>query len=300
MSTRPDSPMSALLDAMPDATAVLDREGTITAVNHAWRMFSLDNGGDPERTGTGINYFEVCERAAAAGCADAGDVAEGLQAVLKGRSVESDLEYPCPSPAVGRWFVLRATLIQGSEPGLLVGHVNISRRKMAERDLERQASEDPLTSLANRSQFTERLGKALLPRPGRRAEADVGLLYLDLDKFKPINDTFGHAAGDEVLQTVAARLRATVRPQDTTARLGGDEFAIVAPRITAGELAGLAERVKRAIEIPQVIHGREVAVGASVGTFLAAAGADLAESLRQADEAMFAVKRTRSLGAGGR
>jgi hypothetical protein len=77
-----DADLAALLDAIPDATAVLDTEGTIVAVNHAWRMFSVDNGGDPEKTGVGVSYVDVCVRAAAAGCPDAIAVHACLEAVL--------------------------------------------------------------------------------------------------------------------------------------------------------------------------------------------------------------------------
>jgi hypothetical protein len=117
-----------VLDALPDATAILDREGSIVAVNRVWRMFALDNGGRPEATGVGVNYLNVCARSAETGCADAGEVFTGLQAVLSGATVESDREYACPSPAVGRWFNSRITPIGGSTGGALVSHVNISRR----------------------------------------------------------------------------------------------------------------------------------------------------------------------------
>jgi len=284
---------AALLDAMPDATAILDGVGTIVAVNRAWRMFTLDNGGTTDATGVGVNYLDVCRRAAAAGCQDAVAASAGLVAVLGGETVECDLEYACPSPAVGRWFVLRFTPIAGPEPGVLVSHMNISRRKIAEGDLERRASEDPLTRLANRALFSQRLTSALTRRSARTARADVGLLYLDLDGFKPVNDTFGHAAGDEVLQAVAVRLKLLTRPQDTAARLGGDEFAVLAPRIAAHGLALLAARIEEALAEPHVIHGNTVEVSASVGAYLAGPGENVVAALNRADEAMYVAKRAR-------
>ena len=213
---------AAVLDALPDATAVLDRDGTIVAVNHAWRMFTLDNDGNPKSTGVGVNYLGVCERSTAIGCVDAAKVAVGLRAVLNGETIESELEYPCPSPAAGRWFLLRATHLAGPHPGALVAHVNITRRKAAEQALAHEASHDPLTGLANRTLVTNRLTAALSLRRGRPTQADVGVLFIDLDKFKPVNDVHGHSAGDEVLLTTAHRLQAVARPQDTVGRLGGD------------------------------------------------------------------------------
>lgn len=288
--TAPDLSAGALLDALPDAAAVVDATGTVVAVNSAWRMFGVDNGGDPARTCEGADYLGVCERAAAHGCRDAAVVAEGLRAVLAGATVETDLEYPCPSPAVARWFVLRITPLAG---GALVTHVNITRQKAAETELARRASSDPLTGLANRTLLRERLCKALTVRPGRGPVPDVGVLAVDLDGFKPVNDGFGHQAGDEVLQQVARRLLDVVRPQDTVARPGGDEFVVVAQRITASGLARLVDRVRRPLAEEHLVHGSRLQVGASVGGVLARPGEDVDDVLRRADEQMYRDKRGR-------
>jgi diguanylate cyclase (GGDEF)-like protein len=284
---------AALLDALPDATAVLDRWGTIVAVNAAWRMFALDNGGDPEASGPGVSYLQVCERAAATGSVEAIEVLVGLRSVLAGNSIESDHEYACPSASVGRWFTLRLTPIGGPIGGALASHVNISRRKQSELELAHQASHDPLTGLANRLLFAERLSAAMTRSVGRSRTGDVGVLYIDLDSFKRINDQYGHAAGDEVLQTVAYRLSCQVRPRDTVGRLGGDEFAVCAPRVNASTLSALADRVERALAEPHRVHGRSVVVKGSVGTYLGAAGDAAAAALDAADQAMYAVKNLR-------
>jgi diguanylate cyclase (GGDEF)-like protein len=282
-----------LLDALPDATAVLDPSGTIIAVNRVWRMFALDNGGRPETTGVGVSYLEVCARAAAAGCADAVEVLTGLRAVLAGETAESDRDYPCPSPTVGRWFTSRITPIGGPTGGAVASHVNISRRKLSEQELAHLASHDPLTGLANRTLFSLKLSDALHPRPGRSQSADVGLLFIDLDNFKPVNDTYGHDAGDEVLLNIAHRLRSQARPQDTVARFGGDEFVICAPRLTADGLASAAARTGAALAVPHQVHGDQVIVAGSIGTYLAAPGDTEAEALRMADQAMYAAKGRR-------
>ncbi len=285
---------TALLDALPDATAVLDREGIIVAVNRAWRMFAIDNGGLPETTGVGVSYVQVCERAVAAGSADAAEVLAGLHAVLGGASVENDREYPCPSPAVARWFTSRITAIGPPTGGALAAHVNISRRRKSERDLVHRASHDPLTGLANRVLFAEKLADALKPRAGRADIADVAVLYIDLDHFKLVNDRFGHDAGDEVLLHVAHRLRGQVRPQDTVARLGGDEFAVCAPRITPAGAAGLAGRIDAALREPIQVHGTHLDSRGSVGVHLATLGDDAAVALDLADRAMYVVKNART------
>jgi diguanylate cyclase (GGDEF)-like protein len=284
---------AAVLDALPDATAVLDRSGTIVAVNAAWRMFAVDNGGRRETTGVGVSYLGVCDRAAAAGCLDAAEVLVGLRSVLAGQTVESDQEYPCPSPSVGRWFTSRITAIGGPIGGALASHVNISRRKKSELELVHQALHDPLTGLANRVLFAEKLAEALTERPGRVRVPDVGLLYIDLDRFKPVNDSYGHNAGDEVLLNVAHRLGTQVRLQDTVGRLGGDEFAVCAPRINATTLSALASRIDKALAQPHRVHGRDVVVKGSIGVYLGAAGDVAAEALDSADQAMYAIKNLR-------
>ena len=218
-----------MLDALPDATAVIDSAGVIIAVNRAWRMFALDNGGIPENTGVGVNYLQVCARSAASGNADALAILAGLRSVLAGETVEHDREYPCPAPGVQRWFISRITGLGLPQGGAVTSHVNISGRKRAEDELAHQAAHDPLTGLANRRLFLDRLTSALTHRQGRATGGSIGVLYVDLDGFKSINDLYGHAAGDELLAVTADRLRTVVRPQDTVARLGGDEFAICIP-----------------------------------------------------------------------
>ncbi len=284
---------AAVLDSLPDATAVLDTSGTIIAINHTWLMFALDNGGAEQATGVGVNYLDVCVRSAEAGCDDGAEVATQIREVLTGTAVEAELEYPCPSPDVRRWFMMRVTSLQGPAPGAIISHVNITRRKMAEQELAHAASHDPLSGLANRTLLNARLATALAGRNDHRQNADIGLLYIDLDDFKSVNDRFGHAAGDEVLLNVTNRLKAIVRSGGTIARLGGDEFAVIIPRVDRRELTAFAGRVEDALAPPHRIHGELVAVGGSVGVHLAMPGDHAAEALRLADQAMYAAKQGR-------
>ena len=280
-----------VLDAFPDSTAVLDADGVIIAVNRAWRMFALDKGGTDEATATGVSYLEVCERSAAAGCRDAEVAAAGVRAVLAGDTVEGELPYACPSGLSARWFLLRITPLAGERPGALVSHVNVTRLKAAEIELERRASQDPLTGLANRTLLHSRLAQALVTRGGRR-RAEVGVFVIDLDDFKPVNDTFGHAAGDEVLLEVASRLRQAVRPTDTVARTGGDEFVIVAPGIARPGLEELEHRLAEVLARPHQVHGVRLEIGASIGAHLATPGDAPADALAIADALMYDDKRS--------
>jgi diguanylate cyclase (GGDEF)-like protein/PAS domain S-box-containing protein len=172
---------------------------------------------------------------------------------------------------------------------------DISPRKALEAQLRRQAFTDDLTGLANRALFRDRLAQAFAKR--QRTGQDVGVILLDMDGFKRVNDSLGHAAGDELLREAARRLKATTRVTDTVARLGGDEFAILVEEMaTPARLERLAERLLAAFQPPVHVPGagREVTVGASIG--VATAGdEDSDESLlRNADTAMYAAK------AGGR
>ena len=140
----------------------------------------------------------------------------------------------------------------GSFLGSLALITDITARKSAEAELARLAWHDALTGLANRSQLMERVGDALTRQA--RTAGMVALLFLDLDQFKAVNDSLGHAAGDQVLAQVADRLRGAIRDTDTVARLGGDEFVIVAEQLTGEEAAiELAERIRSALAAPMPV-----------------------------------------------
>ena len=118
--------------------------------------------------------------------------------------------------------------------------------------------------------------------------------YLDLDAFKPLNDTHGHAFGDLVLQEIARRLGAAVREEDVVARVGGDEFVVLSQRPHGSTLGGAAERIAEAVAAPMTVDGRTVQVRASVGRAVASPGRSAQEVLADADAAMYGVKRAQA------
>lgn len=167
---------------------------------------------------------------------------------------------------------------------------DVTNQRTVEERLVHQAFHDPLTKLANRALFTNRVSHAIV-RLKRRPGA-VGVLFLDFDDFKKINDSFGHAAGDALLTTAAERLLGCVRTQDTVARLGGDEFAVLVEDADDPKTSLIvADRIMRAMGPPFSIENREVQVSCSVGIAVTVEdttpGSDL---LRDADVAMFAAK----------
>ena len=183
-------------------------------------------------------------------------------------------------------------LVNGSKAGYVYSFRNIVERKMIEARLEHDVMHDVLTGLPNRGLFMDRLNLALTRR-ARRLDQNCGVLFLDLDRFKEINDTLGHAAGDELLIEVAHRLRGSLRPQDTAARLGGDEFGVLVENISSGaDLDIVVNRIMQGMQKPFNMFGHPMQANVSIGAAIAStdrATADLL--LRDADMAMYRAKQ---------
>ncbi|WP_170162296.1 EAL domain-containing protein [Caldimonas tepidiphila] len=167
---------------------------------------------------------------------------------------------------------------------------DITRQKNHQRELERIAHYDPLTGLPNRILLADRMGVALA-RSRRTGEA-LAVCVMDLDGFKPVNDTLGHKAGDCLLQEIAARLQATIREEDTVARVGGDEFVLLLGGFRSdSDHEPLLRRIIAAVASPITIEGRPVRVSASIGfTLFPGDPAEADQLLRHADQAMYAAK----------
>jgi diguanylate cyclase (GGDEF)-like protein/PAS domain S-box-containing protein len=175
----------------------------------------------------------------------------------------------------------------GGVIGVSVIGRDITERKRLESQLVHQALHDPLTGLANRALFTDRLEHAIA-RAARPATT-VAVLVIDLDRFKDVNDSLGHEAGDALLAEVAARLERNSRAGDTVARLGGDEFAVLLEDISAAKAVRAAELLLEALARPLTLHGRDMTPSAGVGIAFGS-GEDAATLLRNADVAMYAAK----------
>jgi len=174
---------------------------------------------------------------------------------------------------------------------LLFAFVDISALKEAEEEIRRLANHDSLTGLRTLRSFRDLVEEALAR--ARREQTEFAILFVDLDRFKPVNDTFGHEAGDFVLKEVARRLHSCVRATDTVGRIGGDEFVVLAEKISVRLARKIAARIVAEMERPFPLPNGEVRIGASLGIALYPRHGDGLDSLmKAADDAMYRVKRT--------
>src|SRR4051794_18746426 len=189
--------------------------------------------------------------------------------------------------------ILHTNLIDDpSVRGIVLNARDVSERKAFEEQLAHQAFHDPVTNLANRALFAERVRHAVAR--SRREDNGPAVIFLDLDDFKTINDSLGHAAGDQVLREVAQRLDASIRSSDTAARFGGDEFAVLLEDVDSPqEAADTAERILDALTLPVQLDQKEIVVRASLGISVANGDtpSDSDEMTRNADAAMYIAKR---------
>ena len=199
------------------------------------------------------------------------------------------------SHAGWNWVLARGTVLardSKQRPLRMIGTLSdINARRHSEERLRFMALHDPLTELANRAHFDERLHFALAN--ARRYSDSLGLILLDLDRFKPINDQFGHAVGDQLLQTVAKRIKSSVRETDTVGRIGGDEFVVLLTGPVTRETAQqVADKIFNQVALPMDLSGKRVEITCSLGLAIYPDdGADELSLTKSADDAMYANKR---------
>ncbi|HEX2829037.1 MAG TPA: EAL domain-containing protein [Burkholderiales bacterium] len=227
---------------------------------------------------------------------DSHHVADAIAHVLSGESPKLRIEYRIRSKqGSSRWLQTVGGVVQsaGGKPVRISGtHRDITDLKDYQAELEFRANHDWLTGLANRNVLADRIDHSVAI--AERSRRGFGLLYLDLDGFKAVNDTLGHGAGDQLLQAVVGRLKSCVRDSDTVARLGGDEFAVVLHDIAQTAAAGtVAHKVLQEVSKPFEIAGREVRVSASIGVAIYPTDGTSRETLlANADTAMYRAKQS--------
>lgn len=269
--------LRVVVDAMPAMVSAHDRDGHVVIANAALTEFHQTSESD---------VAGCCAGAMTGMPEDDADIAAAL---ASGRQVPfREAEAVAPDGSTRTLLTTTAPVVaeDGAVDGVVRVSLDISERKAAERQIRYIAEHDSLTGLANRLLFTQRLNHAL-------AEGGMVALHLvDLDDFKEVNDSLGHAAGDAVLMTATNRMRACLQPGEILARLGGDEFALIQPAIAApAEAEATAARIVRALSAPYAIEGAQLRAAGSIGIAIAPLDGEDGPSLLQgADIALYHAK----------
>ncbi len=280
---RREAEWRAMLNAVPDLMFRLDRRGTYLSV-FARNPELLKR---PKRQLLSRNVKDVLPPEAAEMT-----LAAIAEAAESGASYGREIELRLPDG--NHWFELsmaRADVGQEAEPTFILLSRDITLRKRAELEITRLARQDALTGLPNRGYFIELSERSLAM--AQRCNVGLALLYIDLDKFKPINDTHGHQTGDLVLKEAALRMRSGLRSSDTVGSMGGDEFMILLTDVESAESAfQVAEKVRGRLEEPILVDGKSLDLSCSVGIALYPDHAPTFQGLSHcADLAMYAAKR---------
>lgn len=274
-----DEGIAPAIDFMPLATLVAEAGGRVLAVNPAWLQLS----GLSEAQSLGEGWLDLIVEG------DRYRLCRALHRVLNGGGLET-LEQEIDGACGSRWT--RWTFRRHDNCGRLVVVmvvVDLDAEHTLQVDLRHRATHDALTGLVNRAEFLELTARAM----GRR-EGGVGIVYLDLDRFKAINDEGGHQLGDRVLAAAARRLRSGVRPADVVGRVGGDEFAVLCHDLDRTDsLEVLASRLRAVMKAPLDVEGQCRQVGATTGVAVSMPDATPEEVLDAADRAMYAAKGRR-------
>jgi len=277
----PDHPFELLIERTDDMILAMDLAGVITAANPGTKRVL---GYSPEElVGTPISdYLPAHEIERVRAMFD--KVAGGVE------SVRGEFEHVAKG---GRAVFVDVAAFPIRRDGRVVGLEGIARdvseQHALKTELTRQSLHDPLTGLPNRALCIDRMSRALAR--ATRATSTVAVLLLDVDEFKIVNDSLGHAAGDDLLVELAARLRSVCRQSETIARMGGDEFVMVAEDIRdQADVLALAARIQSVFQEPFAIAGTTRRMTGSLGVALAGVGTYASELLRDADTAMYRVK----------
>lgn len=304
MSSEEQSHFNTILNALPDIMALVDGDVRIVSVNAAWGHFARENrAGQEAIRGKGMDYFKAAGDAGLGTEKSAKDVADGLREVLGGSRETFDIEYPCHAPSRQRWFHLRVSRVPGEDRDYaLCLHSDVTDRKVREieqlretRKLREESLTDPLTGLRNRRAL-ELIGAQYWAQAQRSGGA-LGVLFFDLDGFKPINDNFGHQEGDRVLCMVADYLRGTFRDSDVIARVGGDEFVVLAWMKSLEDLERVTGRIRTEFRM-ETDGGDKYVVSMSIGVAVhdPQKEGDLVSLIESADSRMYHNKKSRKVG----
>jgi diguanylate cyclase (GGDEF)-like protein/PAS domain S-box-containing protein len=288
--SRTVSDLGAIYDAMACGVVVRNAAGEVVFANAAAKRIF----GRPPEELDGRQTPGEDRRLREDGTTMPDDEVPNVAAQARGEPIRNVMMGMVRSDGYVRWLLVDAVPIKdpfGRVREVVSSFTDVTDRKKAEHELERQALRDTLTGLPNRSLLLDRLEQAL--RTARRLATPLALLVMDLDRFKEINDTFGHRAGDLLIGEVAQRVAAELHETDTVARLGGDEFALILPGADEGGAGHVAQKIIAALQRPFDIEGAAHEVAISIGIAVSPQhGEDVETLMRRADMAMYVAKTT--------
>jgi len=272
----------AVFDSLVAHIVVLDHEGVILMANSAWRNYALENCKNHGHPGelVGMRYLDVLACITNENTQTVAAASAGLASVMDGGTAQFQLEHPFFTPFDARWFSMKVTSVHDAARRIVVSHEDVTSLNI-----------DTLTGALSRRNFLN-LSDQELARSNRYG-LPLMVLMLDLDHFKGINDRYGHAAGDAVLQGFVSTVQAVLRESDLIGRLGGEEFAVLLPNTTMEGGRALAQRIIDSVRDSTVeVGGQRIPYTVSVGAGCLSGETNFAALLAQADAALYRAKES--------
>lgn len=280
----------AVFDLLPHGLAIADERGVLTATNRLWDLGAGDD--DPLIVPVGTDVIgHLRARVPSSPVSD--HIADGLTRLLDGRGTSFQVQYQIDSPSdptEARWFLLACEQLPAG--GMVLSRTETTVHHGVNEVLAELAFHDDLTGLPNRGLVLDRVRMALIR--AQRLGLRPLVVFTDVDRFKAVNDLYGHEAGDAALVEVARRLTSAVREGDTCGRWGGDEFVLVVELGARSAASRVIERISDAMEEPIALpNGHQVSLGLSIGAVVAEGGERVDGLIARADRAMYQAKRDR-------
>ncbi|MDQ6696693.1 MAG: GGDEF domain-containing protein [Actinomycetota bacterium] len=277
-----------VLDSLASSVAVIDSTGRLIATNLVWQQWAASPVDGLAGLVVGENFLDACRGAGTADRAVGDHIAEGTLRVIAGRAPRFEVQFETANVDNERWFLLVVSHLVGV--GAVVVRTETTTHHTVQAVVSDLAFHDPLTGLPNRWLVLDRLRMAM--DRSERNQSWTTVVFADLNGFKSINDTLGHAAGDEVLSAVARRLRRGLRAEDTCGRWGGDEFVMVLELEDPDVIGDIVRRLEAAFVEPVPTAERAVPVAISLGLAMARSDGPIERLLTLADGAMYRAKRS--------
>lgn len=280
----------AVFDSLTAQIAVLDRRGKIILANVAWQQYVQGSDCVQGDGSMDVDYLETLACLTCANQDTVDSVALGIASVVAGEVPSFQLKYPFFVPQDQHWFSMKVTAVSAMDERVVISHEDVTILKAAELASLRLANTDALTGALSRRNFLN-LAETELTR-ATRYELPLMLLMLDLDHFKLVNDQYGHAAGDAVLQDFVKTVTGVLRESDLLGRLGGEEFAVLLPNTTPEGGCSLAQRIIESVRAkPVTVEGHVIAYSVSIGAGQMSKETNFATLLGLADAALYRAKK---------